>query len=324
MLRQDPTTYFPPGAQPPELLLSTLQWFEQKPHPEEWDFKFCGEIMGSDWLAANGADLYSKFIPFIQLPRGSKVCFVRLADEAPDRCPIMYYHSDGDDCIVADTMQNFLLLFGAAKTGIVEMDLDKSPASSQLRNEFNEWLRQNLKADEQPDLEKILADAQKLTIDLKAGLEHWNKKQDLEIKNNENFQHLYNKLKHYIPVNAQPWEKANFEICAVGSKFEIRRKFFGDKEVTEASEVAPILRELRLQRMKKCPERGLWHSAWLCLGIDGSITLDCDFLSDPDLLFQHEKPDARDYAMDFEAHPRTDFWRPDWLADKLEPSAKPA
>lgn len=324
MHSQDPTSNFPPGTSVPELLIEFSEWFRQHPYPEEWAFQIQSEKVGSDWFAINGADLYDSVMPFIQLPRGSRVCLWRQNQEPLNECPVLYFHSDGDDRIVGKNLESFLVLFAAGKTGIQEIDSTKNETVNKIRTEFHSWLHNKSSNAADPDFAKLEADCNELTTHLVKWLDDWNQQQDALIKENESFGTLVAKLKHYLAVNAQPWEKTNFEIAMVGPKFEIRRKFFGDKEVPEAADIEPILRELRVQRAGKCPGRGLWHSAWLSLSPEGGVSLDCEFLSDPEPLFQKEKPTEHDYKADCQSHPREQYWQPHWLAGKIETAGSSA
>ncbi len=324
MLRQDLTVCFPPRTTVPALLLEFAQWFTEHPRPDEWDFQIQGEKMGSDWLAVNGADLYDQFVPFIQLPRGSRVCIWRLSEAPLESCPVMYFHADGDDCVVGDSLVSFLRLFAAGKTGIEEMDIDKSAVATELRSQFSNWLQAKLDLSSLADLAELELQRTSLTGDLRKWLDQWNLQQENEIKENESLQLLLAKLKHYIAVNAQPWEKANFEIALVGDRFEISRKFFGDKEVPESKEIEVLLRRIRAERSARYPERGLWHTAWLSLSSDGGVSLDCDFLSDPEPLFKNEKPGPKDYKIDFELKQRSQYWQPEWLSSRLSTSSVPS
>jgi len=81
----------------------------------------------------------------------------------------------------------------------------------------------------------------------------------------------------------------------------------------EISDLEPLFRSIREQRVQTLPERGLWFSSWVKIGSHGGATLCCNFMEEPKVLDERPIIPKADYKRDLRDFPRSKHWMPEWL-----------
>jgi hypothetical protein len=83
----------------------------------------------------------------------------------------------------------------------------------------------------------------------------------------------------------------------------------------KVADLEGLFRSVREQRARKMPERGLWFSSWVKVGLQGGATLCCNFLDEPERLGEGPAIHFSDYKRDLSVFPRSEHWMPDWLKE---------
>jgi hypothetical protein len=151
--------------------------------------------------------------------------------------------------------------------------------------------------------------------DLKQWMETWGQQQRDWIAKDALHLQIADKLRKFVKPNAQPWETANFDVLLVGTQFKMWHSSFGPKPLpqSECADLEGLFISVREQRANKIPERGLWFSAWVKVGLQGGAAICCNFMDEPRI--QDETPiiPASDYQRDLTSFPRSEHWMPGWL-----------
>ena len=297
---------FPPGTEPPTLLIDFAAWLEGRP----WGSVGCFDLDGrfSDHAPIfDGSPLRAKFGLFMRLPDGSLVGYWHgvPGGVAP---PIVLVESEGQYETLAPSLESFL-----AKLALKQFVGDLTPHADEddAREELAAWLRERLG---EADLQRLTE--QPITSpDFRAWAYAWSAERDAFWSNHPIMAELSGHLLAYRPTGTNPWDNTHFRVAIAGRQCEIRGLQAGPQLAEEAKAVEAVLRRLREEMWRAQPELGLWF--WMSFGLhaDGRIMPNFDYDTRP--TFAGAPVDISEAKADLTRAPRPDRWVPAWLAERM-------
>ncbi|MBR0758051.1 hypothetical protein JQ604_38225 [Bradyrhizobium jicamae] len=297
---------FPPGTEPPQLLMDFAAWLDGRP----WGSVGCFDLDGrsSDHAPIfDGSPLRAAFALFLRLPDGSLVGYWQgvPGGGAP---PIVLVESEGQYETLAPTLESFL-----AKLALKQFVGDLSPYDDDddATEELAAWLRGRLG---ETDLEK-LTEQPINSPDFRAWAYSWADEREAFWSKHPILAELSGLLHAYRPDGTNPWDGTHFRVAIAGGQCEIRDLHAGPQRADEARAVEAVLRRLRDAMWQAQPELGLWFWMSFRLGADGRIMPNFDYDTRP--TFAGAPADLSEVEADLMRAPRPDRWVPKWLADEM-------
>ncbi len=293
---------FPADCQVPALLLDFGNWLKSKRAGSVGYFSLRSERFNDYWIE-NGADLHPNFAFFVRDPTGGQIGYWLYDGRTTVVPPIVMVGSEGELSILSDTLEQFLERLAAGNTQAP--DLDSRDQRGNEDAELAKWLESRTV--------NIPIQSHRDHPDLKKWMENWGQQQREWIDKDSLHLQIADKLRKFVKPNAEPWETANFDVLLVGTQFKMWHRSFGPKAMpqNDIADLEGLFRTVREQRAKKTPERGLWFSSWVRVGLQGGAVLCCNFLDEPQI--SDELIPSSDYESDLSAFPRSQHWMPDWL-----------
>jgi hypothetical protein len=295
---------FPPGFEPCQLLLELGDWLSRRPWGSVGCFTFGSRRFSDHWIE-NGLDLHPYFAFFMRDPTGGEVGYWLHNGPTTPSPPIVLIGSEGQLRVLGDTLEGFIGRLA-----------DRSVDASDLGERCDEV------EDAGPELANWLttrvvpsSETWQPYPDLTRWIDRWSKQQQARDEQNLPLREIAHRLRKYLKPDAEPWERAFFDVLLVGTQFNVWRRHYGvlPMPVNEVAALEPLFRALREQRAREVPERGAWFSAWVTVGAEGVANLSCNFMEQPKFLDQRPVIPARDYALDLRNFPRSQHWLPTWL-----------
>jgi hypothetical protein len=212
--------------------------------------------------------------------------------------------SEGELSILSDTLEDFLERLAEGNTQAPDLD---SREGGKEDAELAKWLELG---SVNPPIQ-----SHRDHPDLKKWMDEWGKQQRDWIDKDSLHLQIADKLRKFVKPNSQPWETANFDVLLVGTQFKMWHRSFGPKPMpqNDISALEGLFRSVREQRAKKFPERGLWFSSWVKVGLQGGAILCCNFMDEPKILDERPIIPTSDYELDLSAFPRSQHWTPEWF-----------
>ncbi len=303
---------FPDGFAVPPLLLAFADWVNTNPDAYLGFAEFQSDRF-DDWWIENGADLHPYFAFFLQDGCGGNVGFWLYELLETVDPPIVWLGSEGEMLFVADNLEEFLFKLATGTTGVGELDSRDDDAREAVTTKFLAWLTPRTASERvrprrpHPDFAEWMAAFQQRECDLIAA--------------DPTLLELAERLRRFVPPNAEPWQSAHFQVVIVGENFVMSASAPDQPPLTrdELAAIRQLLTAARRRRAVRMPDRGLWYSARLQVGAAGAARLKCEFLGRPKIDGQQPVFPVADYLQDLREFPRSAHWMPDWLKELVRP-----
>jgi len=295
---------FPPTIPVPELLITFAEWLG-KSNVYVGAMKLYSRRL--DDLSASGlGDLYKSFAPFIRTSCGSVVAFW-LPDGIPLKSPpIALIGSEGDNMLLADSLENFLWRLADGKTGDHDLDI-RDETCGDGGPELSKWLTSQ---DIEQPVQHSWPDFASWWDKRQEAYEDWCDSDPLHLAIAERLRRIW-----AFSPNAERWQTHLFDAVIVGTRFEMWQRRHGPQLIDSiaCSDLEPLLREDRERRARQFPERGLWFQSSIRVGATGGARLCSDFICKPNVGDAMIHVSLQDYRTDLDAFPRSRYWTPTWL-----------
>ena len=302
---------FPPGTEPPTLLMDFAGWLAARPWGSVGRFDLDGRF--SDHAPIfDGSPLRAKFALFMRLPDGSLVGYWHGVPGGGDP-PIVLVESEGQYETLAPSLESFLAKLALKQfVGDLTPDQDEDDATEALAA----WLRDRLGG---ADLRK-LTEQPVLSPDFRAWVEAWSAEREAFWSNHATIAELSRHLRDYRPKGTNPWDSTHFRVAIAGRQCEIRGLHAGPQLAEEAKAVEAVLRRLRDEMWRAQPELGLWFSMSFGLHADGRIMPNFDYDTRPTFAgapVDISEADISEAMADLARAPRPIRWVPAWLTEQM-------
>jgi hypothetical protein len=298
---------FPPGTEPPPLLLDFAAWLAGRP----WGSAGCFNLVGdfSDRAPIfDGSPLRDKFALFARLPEGSVVGAWYGAGQ--EVAPIVVLGSEGQHEILAASLEGLLARIALRQFEEDDAWTDFTPDQDvdDATGQLADWLGRRLRV---KDLEK-LAEPPAGLPDFGRWIEKWCSDREAFWATDPSMIELAGHLAEHRPPGANPWDRTYFEVAIAGRHYQMRVLRRGRQPVEEAPAIEPLLRGLRDDMWRARAELGLWYSMSLTLAVDGRILPHFDYETRP--VIGEAVAELSEARADLVRAPRPERWVPSWLA----------
>jgi hypothetical protein len=294
---------FPPGIEPPQLLLDFAAWLQGRP----WGSVGCYDLVGqfSDTAPiVDGSPLRENFALFMRMPEGSAVGAWYGAGLDPANPPIVVLGSEGQNQILAKSLESLLALI--ASRSFEHSDFAPHEDVEDATDELADWLEERFSGN---DLEGFMEPPSTLP-DFGRWMEKWCRDREKFWSTHPAMVELAGHLIAHRTKGKNPWDRTMFEVAIAGKQFQVRR---GRQLIEEAAASEPLLRGLREQMCQTQPALGLWYSMSFAIFADGCILPRFDYEMRP--IIGESPADVSEARSDLIRAPRPERWVPAWLAD---------
>ncbi len=296
---------FPPGTEPPPLLLDFAAWLAGRP----WGSVGCFDLVGQfsdDAPILDGSLLRNDFALFLRLPEGSVVgAWYGVGPDAAD-APIVMLGSEGQNEILAASLEG--LLAKIALRHLERSDFAPHEDAEDATDELADWLVGRLGT---THLEK-LTEAPAGPVDFGRWAERWCRDREAFWSTHPTMVEMAGHLVAHRPKGREPWDRTCFEVAIVGRQFQVRVLRRGRQPIEEATLIEPLLCDLRDELWRAQPALGLWYSMSFALSADGRILPHFDYERRP--MIDEAPADLAQARTDLLRAPRPCRWVPTWLA----------
>ena len=296
---------FPPGTEPPTLLLDFAAWLRGRP----WGCVGCFDLVGQFSDSApivDGSLLRSDFALFLRLPEGSVVGTWYGAGPEPAHAPIVVLGSEGQTEILAPSLEG--LLAKIALRHFEKSDLAPHEDAEDATGELADWLVKRLGTRHI----ETLTEAPTGLVDFASWAEGWCRDREAFWSTHPTMVEMSSHLIAHRPKSKNPWDRTHFEVAIVGRQLQVRVLRCGRQPIAEATLIEPLLCDLRDELWRAHPALGLWYSMSFSLSADGCILPCFDYDTRPTI---DESPaDLAQARTDLLRAPRPGRWVPTWLA----------
>jgi len=296
---------FPPGTEPPALLIDFAAWLAGRP----WGCIGCFDLVGqfSDFAPiVDGSLLRNDFALFLRQPDGSVVGIWYGAGPDAANAPIVVIDSEGQNEILAPSLEG--LLAKIALRHFEKGDLAPHDDAEDATDALADWLVQRLGT---RHIEKW-TEAQTGLVDFGHWAERWCRDREAFWSTHPTMVEIAGHLSAHRPKGRNPRERTRFEVAIVGWQLQVRVLRCGRQPIEEAALIEPLLCDLRDELWREQPALGLWYSMSFALSADGCILPRFDYDTRPTI---DESPaDLAQARTDLLRAPRPGRWVPTWLA----------
>ncbi len=304
---------FPQGFTVPKLLIDFCDWLKSHPEQTLGSFHITSERF-NDYYIEEGSDLQPYFANFLRDSTGGTIGYWLYDGLHTKSPPIVLFGSEGELKILAEDLMDFLRQFlKQGEVATIRESFDPEPTDDE-RVEFASWLG------ERP------FECKPLSLiahpDIGQWIENWVKPRRDRFESDPIHVELTNRLRKYLQPNAEAWDRECFDVLLVGSHFQMWHRSYGPKDMprSDYQELEPLFRALREQRVKQMPERGAWFYAWVCIYPTLPASLACEFMKHPKIGEVIPELSDSDLRLDLLKYPRTAYWMPAWLTQRLKKS----
>jgi hypothetical protein len=300
---------FPSHCEVTDLLADFGEWLRSRGAGSVGYFRFQSERPSDYWIE-NGADLHPWFAFFMKDPTGGEIGYWMPDGKTIASPPVVSLGSEGEVSVMSETLEGFLALLANRATGHSDLD-SRSDDGRDEGAELAAWLKLREV--------RVATGSSRNFPDLKKWLDNWAQQQRQRIENDPVHIQITEKLRKYLKPNAKPWERTAFDVLLVGTQFKMWRRSFGPKLMADAevADLESLFRAARLDRARHTPDRGLWFSAWVTVGAEGAVNLSCNFMDEPKIADEHPAVPIADYERDLKDFPRSEYWMPWWLKERI-------
>jgi hypothetical protein len=296
---------FPPGTEPPPLLLDFAAWLTGRP----WGSVGCFDLIGQfsdDAPILDGSLLRNDFALFLRLPEGSVVGTWYGAGPDAANAPIVVLGSEGQNEILAASLEG--LLAKIALRHFEESAFALHEDAEDATDELADWLVKRLGTTQ---LEK-LTEAPTGLVNFGRWAERWCGDREAFWSTHPTMVEIAGHLMAHQPNGRNPWDRTHFEVAIVGRQFQVRVLRCGRQPIEEATLIEPLLCDLRDELWRAQPALGLWYSMSFALSADGRILPHFDYQTRP--MIDQQPADLAQARTDLLRAPRPSRWVPKWLA----------
>jgi len=296
---------FPPGTEPPALLVDFASWLTGRPRGSVGCFDLVGHF-ADDAPIFDGSLLRNDFALFLRLPEGAVVGTWYGAGSDAANAPVVVLGPEGRNEILAASLEG--LLAKIALRHFEEGDLVPREDAEDATDALADWLVKRLGAER---LEK-LTDAPEGSADFGRWAERWCRDREAFWSTHPTMVEIAGHLAALRPKGRNPGDRTRFEVAIVGRELQVRVLCCGRRPIEEARLIEPLLCDLRDEMWRAQPALGLWYSMSFALSADGRILPRFDYQTRPTI---DESPaDLAQARTDLLRAPRPGRWVPTWLA----------
>ncbi len=314
---------FPPGHEPPQLLLDFADWLKGRP----WGSLGCFRLQGTlsdEAPIVDGSALRREFSLFLYLPDGSLVGFWHPDGVPTPSSPVVGLGSEGDAALLAGSLEGFLAKLAAdafsdsawSDLAAAEEDDEEEDegnptraADDDARDALAEWLAGRVGSERLDTLAGEVCDSTAFA----ARMDAWMHEREAYWAGHSILTEIGRALAAHRPPGKTPWDRTQLRAAIVGTLCEVQVYRAGPQPVPEIAQVEPLLRALRDEQHRADPDLGLWFEAHLALDAKGCILPCFDYQTRP-ILGGAPAP-VEQARSDLSRAPRPARWVPDWLAD---------
>jgi len=296
---------FPPGSEPPPLLLDFAAWLTGRP----WGSVGCFALVGQfcdDAPIVDGSLLRNDFALFLRLPDGSVVGSWYGAAPNAANAPIVVLGADGQNEILAASLEG--LLAKIALRHLEESEFAPHEDTEDATDALADWLLKRLGT---RHLE-TLTEAPTGLADFGRWAERWCRDREAFWSAHPTVIEIAEHLSAHRPKGKNPSDRTRFEVAIVGRQFQVRVLRCGRQPIEEAALIEPLLCDLRDEMWRVQPALGLWYSMSFALSADGRIVPRFDYQTRP--MINESPADLVQARTDLLRAPRPGRWVPTWLA----------
>ena len=231
---------FPPGTEPPPLLLDFAAWL--KGH--SWGSVGCFDLVGrfSDQAPiVDGSPLRNDFALFLRLPEGSAVGVWYGAGPNAANAPIVVLGSEGQNEILAASLEELLAKIALGHFEEEESDFAPHEDAEDATGEFADWLGKRLGT---KDLEQF-TDAPSGLPDFGRWVEKWCRDREAFWSSHPTMLELGGHLIAHRPKGKNPWDRTHFEVAIAGTQYQARVLRRGRQPIEEATDRTLAARSAR-------------------------------------------------------------------------------
>ncbi len=315
---------FPPGHEPPRLLLDFADWLDGRP----WGSLGCFRLQGTlsdEAPIIDGSALRREFSLFLYLPDGSRVGFWHPDGVPTPSSPVVGLGSEGDAAILAGSLEDFLAKLSRdafsdsawSDLAAAEEDEDEDEdeedlaraADGDARNALADWLAGRIGPERLDEQAGEICDSTAFA----ARMDAWMHEREAFWAEHPLLTEIGRALAAHRPPGKTPWDRTRLRAAVVGTLCEVQVYRAGPQPVPEIAQVEPLLRELRHEQHRADPDLGLWFEAHLALDAKGCILPRFDYQTRPTV--DGAPVPVEEARSDLSQAPRPARWVPDWLAD---------
>jgi hypothetical protein len=296
---------FPPGSEPPPLLLDFAAWLTGRC----WGSVGCFALVGQfcdDAPIVEGSLLRNDFALFLRLPDRSVVGTWYGAGPDAANAPIVVLGSDVQNEILAASLEG--LLAKIALGHLKESDFAPHEDAEDATDELADWLVERLGT---RHLEKF-TEAPNGLVNFGRWAERWCRDREAFWSTHTTMVEIAGHLSAHRPKGKNPCDRTRFEVAIVGRQFQVRVVRCGRQPIEEAALIEPLLCDLRDEMWRAQPALGLWYSMSFALSADGGIVPRFDYDTRPTI--DDAPADLAQARTDLLRAPRPGRWVPTWLA----------
>lgn len=310
---------FPPGHEPPALLLAFADWLDGRP----WGSLGCYRVLGTlsdEAPIVDGSALRREFSLFLYLPDGSLVGLWHPGGVPSPESPVVGLGSEGDAAVLANSLDGFLVkLSRNAFADTAWSDLAPSDEEDEAGiaegcalDDLAAWLSRRIGrerltalADDEPDQSVF-----------PARMETWMHEREAHWATHPLLREIGQALSAHCPRGTNPWDQTRFRAAIVGTLFEAQVFRAGRQPLPESFALEPLLRDLREAQRAEDPDLGLWFEVELALDGEDRILPHFDYQGR--LVIGGVPAPVEEARADLRRAPRPARWLPDWLVDPAQ------
>ena len=313
---------FPPGQEPPRLLLDFADWLDGRP----WGSLGCFRLQGTlsdEAPIVDGSALRREFSLVLYLPDGSLVGLWHPDGVPTAASPVVGLGSEGDAAVLAGSLEGFLAKLSrdtfsasawsdlAAYEDVEDDDEGglAGAAGEDARQALAGWLADRIGPGRLDALATETCDSTAFA----ARMEAWMHEREAYWAGHPILCEIGRALDAYRPPGRTPWDQTRLRAALVGTTYELQVYRSGPQPVPEAARVEPLLRALRDEQQRSDPDLGLWFEAHLALDAQGRILPRFDYQVRPTI--GGDPASVAEARSDLSRAPRPARWIADWLAD---------
>lgn len=317
--RESLAAAFPPGHEPPRLLLDFADWLDGRP----WGSLGCFRLQGTlsdEAPVVDGSALRREFSLFLYLPDGSLVGLWHPDGVPRAASPVVGLGSEGDAAVLAGSLEGFLAKLAReafsepawSDLAAYEDDDEKDEAEiagDDAHSALAAWLGDRIGA---ARLDELAGDACDQTA-FAARMDSWMHEREAHWAGHPILAEIGRALSAHRPRGKSPWDRTRLRATIVGALCEVQIYRSGPQPIAEAAVVEPLLRALRDEQHRADPDLGLWFEAQLALDAQGHILPRFEYQVRP--VIGGAPAPVAEARSDLSRAPRPARWIPDWLSD---------
>jgi hypothetical protein len=295
----------------PQLILDFAALIKDWPHGAIGYFTMKGNRFDDYWIELGG-ELAEKFGTFLSLPDGTRVSLWFHDQAVQGSEPVIELGGEGELKVLAADLKTFLLNWNS----------DALPHDLKLRDDEATAEALALRTSSVANIIALATAAPDqpagpLVADLPKFIAEWQAEATKRLAADPTLQAIAKLLDTHIPRAQEPWAEAHMHVRVAGSRVEIQTGAVPPDYKTfiplpERKALIPLILRAREERAHAHPERGLWHSASLCLYANGVVMLKASWEFEPDFR-KGGRMTRAELDADLARYPRSPRWHELWM-----------